>query len=141
MRLMLTTLPLLLILVFPTLAHAATDTDYENAGEQIMGQMMGSQHEAADQNIKETMGEAFLTQMHIAMGKMAEKNASGSSQLGMMPMMSMMMGGGGFNMMGGSYGMNSGFGVYALLAWVTWILVISALILGIIWLWKQIQKK
>lgn len=36
--------------------------------------------------------------------------------------------------------MGDGFVVYAVLAWITWILVVIALVLGIVWLWKQIQK-
>ena len=131
-----------IFLILPAIALATTDFEYERTGEQIMEQMMGVQHEQADQNITETMGEDFLKQMHIAMGKMAEKNVSGQTNFGMMPMMGIGAGGGGFNMMGGSYGMMGGnFGLYVVLAWVTWILVTIALILGIVWLWKQIQKK
>jgi len=140
MKLSLVAVSLLITLALPASALATTDTEYENSGEQLMGQMMGSQHEAADQNIEDTMGEDFLKQMHIAMGKLAEKNTSGSAQLGMMPMMGIFTGGGGFNMMGGSYGMGT-LGVYAVLAWLTWLLVIIALVLSVIWLWKQIQKK
>ena len=33
------------------------------------------------------------------------------------------------------------FGSMMVLAWFTWLLVIIALVLGIVWLWKQIQKK
>src|SRR3990172_3543074 len=107
-----------------------------------MDQMMGSQHETADKNIEEAMGTDFLRQMHVAVGKMAERNLSGNSNLGMMPMMSMMMGGGGVNMMGNWGGMmGSGFGVFAVLGWLTWALVITVLGLLIVWLWKQIQKK
>ena len=143
MKVLLIALSSLLILIFPTLAFAVTDTDYENAGEQIMNQMMGSQHEQADESIKDTMGEDFLKQMHVAMGKMAERNISGNNSLGMMPMMGVMMGGGGLNMMGGNFSgmMGGGFGIYALLAWLTWTLIIVALVLAIVWLWKQIQRK
>ena len=144
MRILLTSLAGLILLLLPVSVLAAnTDQDYEKSGEGIMDQMMGSQHETADKNIEEAMGTDFLRQMHVAVGKMAERNLSGNSNLGMMPMMSMMMGGGGFNMMGGNYGMmgGSGFWLFGLLAWLTWILIIIALILGIVWLWKQIQKK
>ena len=93
-----------------------------------------------------------MRQMHIAMGKMAERNASGGSNLSMMPMMSMMdsagspqVGGGGFNMMGGNFGMmNGGFAsvgwVWILLWSATWILIIVALIALIRWLWKKGEK-
>ena len=143
MRILLISLAGLILLLLPVSVLAAnTDQDYEKSGEGIMDQMMGSQHETADKNIEETMGTDFLRQMHVAMGKMAERNLSGNSNLGMMPMMSMMMGGGGVNMMGNWGGMmGSGFGVYAILAWLTWGLIIIALVLGSVWLWKQIQKK
>lgn len=132
---------ILLMLLTPALALAATDQEYENTGEQIMDQMMGSRHQEADQQIQEIMGSDFLTQMHIAMGKMAERNISGKGNFGIMPMMGIYTGGGGFNMMG-NYGMFSGgFGFMAVLGWLTWVLVIIALALGIVWLWKQIQKK
>ena len=38
---------------------------------------------------------------------------------------------------------NSAFflGSMMILCWITWILVLIALVLVIIWLWKQIQKK
>ena len=143
MRFLIFVFAFLTLLLLPPQLRAATDQDYENSGEKIMDQMMVTRHQQADNNIKETMGEDFLKQMHIAMGKMAEKNAAGTTNLGMMPMTSMMIGGGGFNMMGGNYGMmgGSGFWLFGLLAWLTWILIIIALILGIVWLWKQIQKK
>ena len=135
-------------LVLPVTAYAVTsDEDYEQAGEKLMGQMMGTDHEQADQNIEEMMGEDFLRQMHIAMGKMAERNASGGSNLSMMPMMNMMaQGGGGFNMMGGNFGMMGGSfapvgWVWVLLWSVTWILVIVALAALIRWLWKKGNEK
>ena len=131
-----------ILLLVPVSVFAASEKDYEEAGEKIMDQMMGSRHEEADKNIQEVMGEDFLKQMHIAMGKMTERNLSGSSNFGMMPMVSMMMGGGGVNMMGNWGGMmGSGFGVFAVLGWLTWALVITVLGLLIVWLWKQIQKK
>jgi len=142
-RLLLISLTGLILLLLPVPVYAvSTDQDYEKTGEEIMDQMMGSRHEEADENIKEAMGEDFLRQMHIATGKMSERNLSGSSNFGMMPMVSMMMGGGGVNMMGNWGGMmGSGFGVFAVLGWLTWALVITALGLLIVWLWKQIQKK
>ena len=128
--------------LFHTVVFAATDINYKSASEQIMNQMMGSQHEKADQNIKDAKGKDFLKQMHIAMGKMVERNISRNNSFGMMPMMGITVKGGGFNMMGGNFGMMSGgSGIYAILAWVTWILVVIALVLGIVWLWKQIQKR
>ncbi len=33
------------------------------------------------------------------------------------------------------------FSSMMILGWLTWILVIVALVLAIVWLWKQIQKK
>src|SRR3989337_1798678 len=124
-----------ILLLVPVSVFAAREKDYEEAGEKIMDQMMGSRHEEADKNIQEVMGEDFLKQMHIAMGKMTERNLSGSSNFGMMPMVSMMTGGGGVNMMGNWGGvMGSGFGVFAVLGWLTWALVITVLGLLIVWL-------
>nr|QBM02079.1 hypothetical protein [uncultured archaeon] len=42
-------------------------------------------------------------------------------------------------MMDGYFGMN--MGSFGTLMWLTWVLVLVALVLGIIWLWKQINKK
>ena len=138
-----------LLLVFPKIVQAnITDDAYRRVGEQMMDQMMGGVHEEADKNIEEMMGKDFLEKMHIAMGKMAERNISGNTGFGMMPMMSMMIGsagsqvgGGGFNMMGGNFSMmgGSGFWLFGLLAWLTWILIVIALILATIWLFKQIK--
>ncbi|OGY22707.1 MAG: hypothetical protein A2113_02365 [Candidatus Woykebacteria bacterium GWA1_44_8] len=146
MKILLSAVAVLTFLVLPTTSYAVTtDESYEQAGEQLMDQMMGTAHEQADQNIKEMMGEDFLRQMHISMGKMAERNVSGNSSLGMMPMMGMMMGGGGFNMMGGNFGMMGGsfwpVGWFWMILWsVTWILVIVALAALIRWLWKKGEK-
>ena len=142
MRILLAVLVGFILLLVPVSVFAASEKDYEESGEKIMDQMMGFRHEEADKNIQEVMGENFLKQMHIAMGKMSERNISGNSNFGMMPMVSMMMGGGGVNMMGNWGGMmGSGFGVFAVLGWLTWALVITVLGLLIVWLWKQIQKK
>src|SRR4030067_1598169 len=113
-----------ILLLVPVSVFAASEKDYEESGEKIMDQMMGSRHEEADENIEEAMGTDFLRQMHVGMGKIAERNVSGNSNFGIMPMMSMMAGGGGVNMMGGNFGMMGGnFGVYAILAWFTWGLI------------------
>lgn len=42
-------------------------------------------------------------------------------------------------MMSGNFGMMGGGGMF--LGWLTWILVIIALVLVNIWLWQQINKK
>ena len=126
-----------------------TDENFGSLGEYFMGQMMGDTHEAMNNRLIQMLGEEGEEQMHVAMGKRmsgCDPNASIPQNMvggGMMPMMmSMMMGGGGVNMMGNWGGMmGSGFGVYAILAWLTWGLIIIALVLGSVWLWKQIQKK
>jgi hypothetical protein len=63
-----------------------TDDDYEKLGEWWMEKMLGSsQHETMDKAMTESMGEEFLHNMHIAMGKHFTEGRS----LGMMPMMQM----------------------------------------------------
>lgn len=42
-------------------------------------------------------------------------------------------------MMDDFFGMNMGF--FGIFGWVTWILMTVALVLAIVWLWKQIKKK
>ena len=41
-----------ILLLVPVSVFAASEKDYEEAGEKIMGQMMGSRHEEADENIR-----------------------------------------------------------------------------------------
>ncbi|OGY25622.1 MAG: hypothetical protein A2Z24_01710 [Candidatus Woykebacteria bacterium RBG_16_44_10] len=121
-----------------------SDEEFASLGEYFMGQMAGDRHEAMNNMMIQMMGEEDEKQMHAALGKrLSGCDASAAfpqNGIGFMPMMQMMTGGGGFNMMG-SYGMMGGwFGIYAVLALLTWVLVIIALVLGIFWLWKQIQK-
>ena len=67
--------------VTPTLAPTLTDTEAEIKGEQLMEQMMGGKerHEQMDQNIIRNMGEEFLRQMHISMGRQGTTDAILSS--------------------------------------------------------------
>ena len=104
--------------------------------------MMGDNHEEADEHMMEMMGEDFLRQMHIAMGKQSQN----SSSFGMMSMMGM-MGFGGRNMMGNFKvnpvlsGYRTGFsGVHTVLAMTTWLSLIAFLLAGARWFWKGIRK-
>ena len=62
-----------ILLLVPVSVFAASEKDYEEAGEKIMDQMMGSRHEEADKNIQEVMGEDFLKQMTRIIDGMLEK--------------------------------------------------------------------
>lgn len=119
-----------------TTCQTLVDADFEKIGEYFMGQVIGetSKHIAMDNSMKSMIGEQGEEQMHIAWGKRGSGCDNNSSFLPRM--------GGGFNMIGGYYGMmNGGFGIYAVFAWLTWVLITIALVLGIVWLWKQIKKK
>src|SRR3989344_1043108 len=119
----------LLIIPRTLSAQESTETDYEKLGEEWMETMMGDSHEEADEQMRQMMGEDFLRQMHIAMGKRAQSPGS----FGMMPILALSGAGGmgmmgGWNMMGGlqQTGLASGFkapflGVHYVLALITWI--------------------
>lgn len=113
-----------------------SDEEYERLGEEWMGVMMGENHEDMDQQIKEMMGEDFLRQMHIAMGKRSENPGS----FGMMPMMGM-MGMGGFGNMMGAGSLSTPFSsLYSLLGITTWIVFIAFLVAATRWFWKKAGK-
>jgi hypothetical protein len=116
-----------------------SDDEYEKLGEQWMQAMMGDNHEAADENIEQMMGEDFLQQMHVAMGKQSQNPGS----FGMMGMMNMMTGGGGNPMMG-NFSNNPmgtfGWGLGSLLFTLTWAVWLIVGILAAVWLWKQIKN-
>ena len=130
-----------------------SDDEYEKLGEQWMELMMGDNHEAVDEQMRTMMGEDFLRQMHIAMGKRAQNPGT----YGMMPMMGMLgasgakgMGYGGYDMMGagarsGNYSWplagNTQFsGVHAFLMIITWLTFIAFLLTGTRWFWKRANK-
>jgi len=102
-----------------------TNDNYAVLGEYFMGQSIGdtSRHIAMNEMMKKMMGEQGEEQMHIVMGK----RLSGCK-------------GGDNSMMGNFYGnmMNNGWGLFGGL---TWILVVVFLILGIIYFWKEINKR
>ena len=127
------------------------DEDFGALGEYYMGQMMGDDHEAMNNQLIQMLGEEGEEQMHIAMGKRmsgCEPNAPmplGMTSGGMMPMMNMMTGfdgmkGGGNSMMG-SYGTNpmgvSGWGF----GWIFMILFWGLAIVGIIALFKWMTNQ
>jgi len=101
------------------------DADFEKIGEYFMGQSIGdtSRHIVMNEMMKKMMGEQGEEQMHIVMGK----RLSGCK-------------GGDNSMMGNFYGnmMNNGWGLFGGLMWI---LVVVFLILGIIYFWKEINRK
>lgn len=125
-----------------------TDNQLEIIGDYFMEQMHpGELHEIMD----ERMGgesSASLKQIHINMAKSFYCGEYGIMSAGMM---NMMMGRSGFGMMNGiNFGGNdmmngyySGYGIFGMgfFGWVFMLLAIAALVLFIIWLYKQIQKK
>ena len=124
--------------------------DFGALGEYFMGLMMGEQHEAMNNMMKNMVGDTGEEQMHIAMGK----RMSGCDPNAPVPqnMMSGMMGGmmarypflkgGDNNMMGnfGTYGPVSFFGVFGMLIMILfWVLVIVVIVALIRWLILQGQ--
>lgn len=141
------------LFIFPRVlsAQELTETDYEKLGEEWMETMMGDQHEAMDKQMQELMGEDFLRQMHIAMGKRSQSPGS----FGMMPMMGMvgiggaegtgMMDSGNFrNMMGANQwplAASTKFGgLHVILAVVTWLSFIAFLMALTRYFWKKGNK-
>lgn len=130
-----------------------TEDQLELIGDYFMEQMHpGKLHDIMDEIMDERMGgegSETLRQVHISMARSFYCGEPGIMPSGMMNAMmgrngfGMMMGInqiGGMNMMQGYYG---GYGSYGmnLFGWVFMLLLIVALILLIIWLYKQIQKK
>lgn len=122
-----------------------SDEEYEKLGEQWMKLMMGDNHKAADEQMKAMMGEDFLRQMHVAMGKRAQNPGS----MGMMPMMGMTGYGGQGMMETGSRAGNFSWplagkaqlgGVHAFLMVATWLSFIAFLLAGTRWFWKRATK-
>lgn len=127
---------------------ALTEDQLESIGDYLMEQMHpGETHKIMDERMGGE-GSESLRQTHINMAKSFYCGEHGAMSAGMMNMMmgrdgfGMMNGintGGGGNMMGnyfgyGTYGMGFFGGVFMLL-------ILVALVLLIIWLIKQIQKK
>lgn len=77
--------------------------DFEALGEFFMDRMMGQGHEAMNEMMEAMMGEAGESEMHVTMGKRLSgcetaptSGMGGTDEMAnMMPMMGMMMGGGG----------------------------------------------
>lgn len=141
------------------------DGEFENLGEFFMERMVGSpdSHEIMDKQMAQMMGEEGLEQMHTVMGKrmsgcQTDAVVTGAGMMGMMgsafaPWSFGGTKGGGWNMMGpGMMGWGNspaGWGVmgsgtlwiWSLLSWITWILIIVALVAFIRWMWKKGSKK
>ncbi len=139
-----------------------SDGELESLGEFFMERMAGStaNHEVMDKQMEQRMGKENLEKMHIVMGKRmsgcdvgATLNGwDGMMGFGMMGMMkNLSQKGGEQNMMGpgmmswGQGGMMSqaggNFWIWSILSWLTWILVVVALIAFIRWMWKEGDKK
>ncbi len=115
-----------------TTCQKVTNDNFEKIGEYFMGRAIGdtSRHIQMNNMMKSMMGKNGEEQMHITWGKQQSgcENTTGNSYQG-----------GGNSMMG--YGMMGGMYGFGLLGFITWILIIIALVLLIVLLWKQIQKK
>ncbi len=124
-----------------------TDDDFDVLGEYFMGQSIADsqRHALMNRTMVGMMGEQGEKQMHIAMGKRFSGCDTSAPYLQngtrFLPMMWMM---GGENSMMGWYGgwgnmmRDGGFGLWGL---TTWVLVTVVLVLLIVYLWKQIQKR
>ncbi len=118
-------------------ADLSTD-DFEVLGEYFMGQRIGAAHEAMNNMMIGMMGEAGEEQMHVAMGQRlsgcdpaAIFPAQGDT---FMPVMNMMMNG------GGNSTMNFGFMSLGGFNWILMILWWGLAILGLATLIKLLTK-
>ena len=119
------------------------DADFEKIGEYFMGQAIGdtSRHIAMNEMMKSMMGEQGEEQMHIVWGKRGSGCETSSQGTGFMPMMQMMMGGGGNPMMGtGGNNMMSGWNGFGILGWIPMLLFWVLLILGVVALFRYLGK-
>ena len=131
-----------------------TNDNFETLGEYFMGLRLGSSHENMNNMMKNMMGEAGEIQMHISLGK-RQSGCDGSypfptQGFKFLPMMGMMNYVNNQNPSGISLpindnnigsmmaGWNSPSGLYGS---IIWILVIIFLVLGIIYFWKEINKR
>lgn len=112
-----------------------TDDDFDVLGDFYMGRMMGSSHDAMNQEMSQQLGSAGERQAHIAMGKRlsgCDTNASypaGVNNYTDLAWMGGMMGNNGVNMMSG-YAYGSWAWVGMMLFWLVLVIVIIA---GVFW--------
>ena len=125
-----------------------TDDSYAVLGEYFMGQSIGNtqRHAAMNQMMTSMMGEEGEEQMHVAMGKrLSGCDTSATMPMagtGFMPMMQMMMGGGGNPMMGNFGATSMGwFGFGWIIMILFWILVIVGVVALIRWLMNQSKSE
>lgn len=127
-----------------------TDEDFDVLGDYYMGQRLGNTatHDAMNTMMKNMMGEEGEKQMHITLGK----RLSGCSAdaplppqgVNFLPMMGLggMMNNGSVNNNWGTRGSMMSFNSpSSFLSSVVSILIIIFLILGIVYLWKEIARK
>lgn len=126
-----------------------TDEDFDVLGDYYMGQRLGNTatHDSMNSMMKNMMGEEGEMQMHISLGKrLSGCNADAplpSQGMNFLPMMGLggMMNGGISNNWG-TRGSMMGFNSYSsLLNSVLSVLIIIFLILGIVYFWKEINRK
>ena len=131
-----------------TSCDSLTEDQLEILGDYYMEQMHpGELHEIMDERMGGE-GSESLRQMHINMARSFYCGERGMMSAGMM---NMMMGRTGFGMMDGisaggrgdMMGNFFGYGMFGMgfFGWIFMLLVIVALILLIVWLIKQIQKR
>ena len=125
-----------------------TDNNYAVLGEYFMGQSIGDtqRHAVMNQMMTSMMGEEGEEQMHVAMGKrLSGCDTSATMPMagtGFMPMMQMMMGGGGNPMMGNFGATSMGwFGFGWIIMILFWILVIVGVVALIRWLMNQSKSE
>lgn len=126
-----------------------TDEDFDVLGDYYMGQRLGNTatHDSMNTMMKNMMGEEGEKQMHISLGKRlsgcnadAPLPSQGTNFLPMMGLGGMMNGGITNNW--GTRGSMMGFGSSSsLLESTVLFLVVIFLVLGIIYFWKEINRK
>lgn len=114
---------------------AMSNEEITQMGTALMDRMMGTTpHEELERELDEEAAE----KMHYNMGKMMGCGNAGMTMMAqeqMGPMMQMMYGSG---MMGSGIGF---FSAYTFFGLIVWLLVVAALVLLIMWLVKQVQKR
>lgn len=112
------------------------DDDFDVLGDYFMGNMMGTNHAAMNENLTKKLGEAGEKQMHISLGKrLSGCDTNATYPPGMM----------GYGpMMGGSFANGNGgmmAGYYPILGEATWLAGIVFLVSGSIFFIREILRK
>ncbi len=118
------------------------DKDFDLLGEYFMGTMMGASHEAMNDRLKQALGDAGESQMHVVLGKrMSGCDTSAAYPAGFsgfMPMMGERSSPNGLNSTNNM--MNSGYG-FGFFGWtfmfLLWALTIALLVATVKWIANQ----